>query len=184
MPFFSKIPKKEEKENPSGEQPGKIEEKFAAAQPNKIKEKVHETSEKYFQQKMMVSKLPDDIGKKNKEDRLSQKEKEILIQREPANQVISKSEHIEKHIKKEFIKTGISGFDELFEKGIPKGTATLLCGGPGPGKTIFGLQALYNAAKNGEKCIYMTFEENEDKLRQHMGDFGWSPEELEKEGKL
>jgi len=84
----------------------------------------------------------------------------------------------------EFVKTDISGFDQLLEKGIPKGSTTLLCGGPGSGKTIMGLQILNNAASKGEKCIYMTFEENEEKLRHHMEDFGWDWKKLEKEGNL
>lgn len=149
-----------------------------------IKKKVHETSEKYSQEKKAVSKLPNEIEKKAKKGNLNQHQKEIISQRENIHKKIIDSKHIEKHPERHFVKTGILGFDELFEKGIPKGTSTLLCGGPGSGKTIFGLQALYNAAKNGEKCIYMTFEENEDRLQQHMEDFGWNPDKLENEGKL
>lgn len=132
-----------------------------------IGKKVHETSEK-----------------KAKKGNHNQHQNEIISQREYVHKKIIDSKHIEKHIERHFVKIGIPGFDELFEKGIPKGAATLLCGGPGSGKTIFGLHTLYNAAKNGEKCIYMTFEENEDKLRQHMEDFRWDPNKLEKEGKL
>lgn len=80
--------------------------------------------------------------------------------------------------------TGISGLDDLFDKGMPKGASALVCGGPGSGKTIFCLQTLYYAAKNGEKCLYMTFEESPERLREHMKDFGWDPEPLEKSGNL
>ncbi len=83
-----------------------------------------------------------------------------------------------------FIKTGISGFDKLLEKGIPKGSAVLIAGGAGSGKTIMCLQILANAAKNGKKCLYMSFEESEARLRKHMDDFGWHPAELEKNGNL
>lgn len=85
---------------------------------------------------------------------------------------------------KQYIKTGIKGFDELFEKGIPKGNAVLIAGGAGSGKTIMCLQMLADAARKGEKCLYMSFEESEEKLRQHMRDFGWNPHELEKKGSL
>jgi len=85
---------------------------------------------------------------------------------------------------KQYIRTGIKGFDELFEKGIPKGNATVIAGGAGSGKTIMCLQILVEAARKGEKCFYMSFEESEDKLRQHMKDFGWNPGELEKKGSL
>jgi len=83
-----------------------------------------------------------------------------------------------------YVGTGIAGLDELFIHGIPKGVSSLVCGGPGSGKTIFCLQTLYEAAKAGEKCYYMTFEEDPERLRNHMRDFGWNPEPLEKAGKL
>jgi KaiC/GvpD/RAD55 family RecA-like ATPase len=85
---------------------------------------------------------------------------------------------------KQYIRTGIKGFDDLFEKGIPKGNATVIAGGCGSGKTIMCLQILTEAARKGQKCLYMSFEESEDKLRQHMNDFGWNPHELEKKGTL
>ena len=86
--------------------------------------------------------------------------------------------------KKEFIKTGITGFDSLFEEGIPKGSPIILAGGTGTGKTIFCLQTLVNQVKNGKRCYYMSFEESEEKLISHMVDFGWNPEELIKSGNL
>ncbi|MFQ5816203.1 MAG: RAD55 family ATPase [Candidatus Hydrothermarchaeaceae archaeon] len=84
----------------------------------------------------------------------------------------------------EWIKTGIPGFDDLLEKGIPKGISILIAGGPGSGKTIFGLQTLNHAASNGEKCLFMSFEEPPQRLRDHMADFGWDAEKLEEEGNL
>ncbi len=83
-----------------------------------------------------------------------------------------------------YVKTGIKGFDDLFDTGIPKGTSILIAGGAGSGKTIFCLQLLANAASKGSKCLFMSFEENEERLREHMEDFGWNPHELEKKGKL
>ncbi|MFQ6135551.1 MAG: RAD55 family ATPase [Candidatus Hydrothermarchaeales archaeon] len=84
----------------------------------------------------------------------------------------------------EWIKIGIPGLDSLLEKGIPKGTANLIAGGPGSGKTILCLQTLNYGATQGEKCLYMTFEESPERLRKHMHDFGWNPEELEEKGLL
>ncbi len=84
----------------------------------------------------------------------------------------------------EWVKAGIPGFDDLLEKGIPKGVSTLVCGGPGSGKTIFCLQAMNYGASNGEKCLFMSFEEPPNRLRDHMADFGWDAEKLEAEGKL
>jgi len=109
---------------------------------------------------------------------------QITEQREPIKKILEKTKHKKEVKEEEWIKTGIPGFDELLEKGIPKGTSTLIAGGPGSGKTIFGLQTLYYGASNGEKCLYMTFEESEKRLKKHMRDFGWDPDKLEKKGKL
>jgi len=86
--------------------------------------------------------------------------------------------------KLEYIKIGVPGFDELLEKGIPKGTNILVAGGPGTGKTIFCLQTLYNAVREGHDCLYATFEEAPRRLRQHMGEFGWDVEKVEEKGTL
>src|SRR3989344_2195754 len=87
-------------------------------------------------------------------------------------------------VQREYVKTGVKGFDELFEKGIPKGANVLLAGGTGSGKTIFGLQIIAIAAKNRKKCLYMSFEEPEEHLREHMEDFGYKPADMEKKGNL
>jgi len=38
------------------------------------------------------------------------------------------------------------------------------------------------AAKQGKRCVYLSFEEPADHLRQHMKDFGWDPTPLERKG--
>ncbi|MBI2147089.1 AAA family ATPase [Candidatus Woesearchaeota archaeon] len=83
-----------------------------------------------------------------------------------------------------WIFTGIPGVDSLLDKGIPKGLSILVCGGPGSGKTIFCLQTAAYAASHGEKCLYLTFEESEDRLKNHMDDFGWEWKAMEKKGSL
>ena len=85
---------------------------------------------------------------------------------------------------KEYIHTGIKGFDRLITKGIPKGSSVLVSGGAGSGKTIFCLQTIFNHVKEGKKCIYMSFEESADRLREHMQDFGWDPTPYEKSNHL
>ena len=109
--------------------------------------------------------------------------KQIKEQREPIKKIIDGTEHKEL-VSKVWVKTGIPGFDELFEKGIPKGTSILIAGGAGSGKTIMCLQMLNNAALNNEKGLYISLEESEIRLKKHMHDFGWKPEELEKKGLL
>jgi len=85
---------------------------------------------------------------------------------------------------KEYIKTGIPGFDKLFKHGIPKGSPIIIAGGVGTGKTLFCLQLLAYQASHGKKCYYMSFEESEKKLIEHMEDFGWNPKKLIKSGNL
>ena len=85
---------------------------------------------------------------------------------------------------KEYVLTGIPGFDKLFEKGIPKGNAMIVAGGTGTGKTIMCLQICNNLASEGKKCLYMSFEESRDKLENHMREFNWEPKELENKGNL
>ncbi len=79
---------------------------------------------------------------------------------------------------REYLLTGIEGFDKLFEKGIPKGASVLISGGAGSGKTIMCLQMILNAVKKGKNCLYMTFEESEERLREHMRDFGWKTDNM------
>ncbi|MFH2020365.1 MAG: ATPase domain-containing protein [archaeon] len=80
--------------------------------------------------------------------------------------------------------TGVPGFDDLIEGGIPKGSKILLSGGPGSGKTTFCIQQLGYAAEQGERCLYMTFEEGEDKLIEHMEEYGLSPRKYIAQGTL
>jgi len=97
--------------------------------------------------------------------------------------VVKKSSHKKSEEIKHF-RTGIKGFDVLLDKGIPTGTAVLVEGGPGSGKTLFCLQTGYNACKAGKKVLYMTFEEPPRRLMGHMKNFGWNPEKYVKSGHL
>jgi len=96
-----------------------------------------------------------------------------------------KDEKAENEPKREkYFKIGIPGMDELMTRGIPWGSAVIVEGGPGSGKTIFCLQTGMNACKRGLKVLYMSFEEKEESLRDHMRMFGHNPEEYEKKGLL
>lgn len=78
----------------------------------------------------------------------------------------------------EYTKTGIEGLDSILNGGIVSRSAVLLSGNPGTGKTIFGIQYLYNGAiEFDEKGIYLSFEEDADDLEMAARslDFGeWS----------
>ncbi|HJL14634.1 MAG TPA: circadian clock protein KaiC [Sandaracinaceae bacterium LLY-WYZ-13_1] len=70
--------------------------------------------------------------------------------------------------------TGIAGFDEITEGGIPRGRATLLIGGPGAGKTVFALETLFRgAAERGASGVFVAFEETPELLRGDVSSFDW-----------
>ena len=127
--------------------------------------------------KLNLSSIKKQIESKISKTKFSKSE-QILNQRPK----IPELKHGKVH--KNWIKTGIPGFDELLETGIPEETSILISGSPGSGKTIFCLQTIVNLAKQGKKCLYMTFEEDPENLKEHMRDFGWNPDLLEKKETL
>src|SRR3989344_4848573 len=80
--------------------------------------------------------------------------------------------------------TGIRGLDEMFLDGIPEGASILVAGGTGSGKTILNLQIMHNALKSGLKCLFITLEESEKRLIEHMYDFNWDAEKYISKGQL
>lgn len=83
------------------------------------------------------------------------------------------------------VKTGIPGFDALIQGGIPEGFSLLTCGSPGTGKTILALEFIYNGAKMfNETGLYVTVEEQANKLRDQAAQFGWDFPTLERAGKI
>jgi KaiC/GvpD/RAD55 family RecA-like ATPase len=83
------------------------------------------------------------------------------------------------------VPTGIPGFDELCGGGLLRNRTYLLSGPAGAGKTIFGLQYIYNGiTKYGENGLYIATEERPEQVRENVKQFGWDFEALEAEGKL
>ena len=80
--------------------------------------------------------------------------------------------------------TRIKGLDEILNGGLPVGRVTLVGGGPGTGKTVFGLEFLYRGALCGEPGIFLSFEEGADNIRQNALSFGWDLASLESSGHL
>lgn len=61
--------------------------------------------------------------------------------------------------------TGIKGFDEITEGGLPKNRITLIGGGTGSGKTLLGLDFIINGATHyDEPGVFMSFEETQEEL--------------------
>lgn len=57
--------------------------------------------------------------------------------------------------------TGIRGFDEITQGGLPRGRTSLVTGGPGTGKTMFAMEFLVNGViRHGEPGVFVSFEES------------------------
>ena len=81
--------------------------------------------------------------------------------------------------------TGIEGLDELMDGGFPKGRTILISGSCGTGKTIFGVQFLYNGAvKYDEAGVLVCLEQSPNYLKKDVSAFGFDLQNLEDKGKL
>lgn len=75
--------------------------------------------------------------------------------------------------------TGIFGLDELTGGGLPAGRPTLLCGGPGCGKTILAMEFLVHGARDfREPGLYVSFDESAQSLREDCLPFAFDLEGL------
>jgi circadian clock protein KaiC len=71
--------------------------------------------------------------------------------------------------------TGITGFDEITAGGLPAGRPTIVCGGPGCGKTMFAMEFLVRGATQfNEPGVLMTFEETSDEMIRNVESLGFN----------
>ena len=83
------------------------------------------------------------------------------------------------------IPTGIDGFDEITGGGLPQGRPTLICGGPGSGKTLFGMEFLVRGARDfDEPGVFMSFEEKDTDLVENFSSLGFDLVDLVARNKL
>ena len=81
--------------------------------------------------------------------------------------------------------TGITGLDEITSGGIPRGRPTLICGGPGCGKTLFAMEFLARGIQRyGEPGVFVSFEERSEELADNVVSLGFDLRKLEKQKKL
>jgi circadian clock protein KaiC len=81
--------------------------------------------------------------------------------------------------------TGIRGFDEITFGGLPRGRPTLVCGGPGCGKTLFAAEFLVRGATQfDEPGVFLAFEETARDLAANVASLGFDVQRLVAEGKL
>lgn len=70
--------------------------------------------------------------------------------------------------------TGIGGLDVVLGGGLVRGSAYIVQGPPGAGKTILANQVCFNAARRSEKALYVSLlAESHDRMLNHMSTMGF-----------
>ena len=83
------------------------------------------------------------------------------------------------------VKTAIPGLDELIEGGYVENDVILVTGGPGSGKTTFGVQYLVEGARTfDEPGVLVVMDETPSRIIRDMWRFGWEIEKLISQKKL
>src|ERR1700753_1389066 len=73
----------------------------------------------------------------------------------------------------EKVPTGIRGLDQVTHGGFPKGRTALVCGGPGTGKTLLGLEFLVRGALlYNEPGVCMALEETPEEIVTNVASLG------------
>jgi circadian clock protein KaiC len=81
--------------------------------------------------------------------------------------------------------SGIDGLDEITGGGFPAGRPTLICGGPGCGKTLLSVEFLVRGAlDHGEPGVFLAFEESESELARNVRSLGFDLAALVADKKL
>ncbi len=85
----------------------------------------------------------------------------------------------------DFIKSGISGLDDMLGSGFLKGSICALSGPTGSGKSTFAMQFLVNGAlKSKEPGLYISIEESKQSMYFHMSGYKWDLDKMEKNRQL
>ena len=84
----------------------------------------------------------------------------------------------------ERLKSGVAHLDEMVATGWLRGTATLVAGPSGAGKTCLGMHFLRAGVDEGEPGLLASFQENPTQLIRMMKQLGWNPEKTLGSGKL
>lgn len=81
--------------------------------------------------------------------------------------------------------TGIRGLDDVTNGGLPKGRTTIICGGPGCGKTMLGIEFLVRGALEfDEPGVLIAFEETPEEMAKNVASLGFDIQDLAARGKL
>jgi circadian clock protein KaiC len=88
-------------------------------------------------------------------------------------------------MKEKRVPFGIKGLDDMIQGGFLPGSANLIEGAPGTGKTTMGMQFIYNGiVDHDEPGLIITFEEFPQQYYHDALQFGWDLKKLETKGQL
>jgi KaiC domain protein len=73
----------------------------------------------------------------------------------------------------ERVKVGILGLDDMLGGGLIPGSISAIIGTYGTGKTTFSLQFIWDGLTRGERVIYISLEEREERIYTYMRQKGW-----------
>jgi KaiC domain protein len=73
----------------------------------------------------------------------------------------------------ERVKVGILGLDDMLGGGLIPGSICAIIGTYGTGKTTFSLQFIWDGLTRGERVIYISLEEREERIYTYMKQKGW-----------
>lgn len=82
------------------------------------------------------------------------------------------------------LSTGIPTLDQMMGGGIIAGTTTLICGGPGVGKTALAQHFACEGLLQGEKIIFITFEEHPHQIINNAASIGLNMASFAESGHL
>jgi len=83
------------------------------------------------------------------------------------------------------VTTGVVGLDDMLRGGLLRGSATLVEGAPGTGKSTVGMQFIYHGATQAnEPGLILTFETFPRQYYRDAENFGWDFRALESDNKL
>lgn len=87
-------------------------------------------------------------------------------------------------ILKERISSGIKGLDQMTGGGFIRGSAVLVSGSSGTGKTTLGTQFIMEGLLKGEPAVIVSFEEDAVQVLENSRMFGWDLEEYQNKNLL
>lgn len=71
------------------------------------------------------------------------------------------------------VSTGCENLDKMLRGGFPAQSSILVTGGPGVGKSTFGMQYLQHGLSKDERCLYVSTEQTKEEITTAFQDFSF-----------